>query len=141
MPCSVRKRLQNSYRNGNVRAVHSWMGRPMDFKTFFQGLDDEQQQRFAEAAKAKVGYIRTHLIYARKMPKALLMNRLAHACEQFGSGISRGDLFEFFYSNAERGGETASLKPAGNPVKRSRPASRPHRRSTDPKPAAKAAAH
>lgn len=73
-----------------------------DFKKFFQGLDNANQVQFALEAKTTVGYIKTHLIYGRKIPKPKLFNRLADCCEKFESGITRSDLFNFFYSEDKK---------------------------------------
>lgn len=71
-----------------------------DFKTFFLGLTREQRVEFAREANTSVAYIQTHLISKRKVPQPPLMNRLARACEKFGSGINREKLLAFFYDKA-----------------------------------------
>lgn len=73
-----------------------------DFKKFFQGLDESAQEKFALEANTTVGYIKTHLIYGRKIPKPKLFNRLVSACEKFNANITRSDLFDFFYKEDQQ---------------------------------------
>jgi hypothetical protein len=72
-----------------------------DFKAFFQALTDEQKAEFAAEAITTVSYIKTHLIYSRKVPKKKLLDGLVRACEKQNSGITRADLLAFFYPAAE----------------------------------------
>lgn len=70
----------------------------MTFKLFFQSLNEAHQIKFAQEAGTSVGYIKSHLIYARKVPQPESFNNLMGACDKFNSGITRQELFEFFYS-------------------------------------------
>lgn len=70
----------------------------MTFKIFFQSLTDDEQTEFARTALTSVGYIKSHLIYARKVPQPESFNNLMVACDKFDSHITRQELFEFFYS-------------------------------------------
>lgn len=77
----------------------------MNLKTFYQGLSREQRQRFADIAGTKPRYIEIHLLAPasrRKCPKAELMAGLAVACASMNSGISKSDLFEYFYESDEK---------------------------------------
>lgn len=67
-----------------------------NFKEFFLGLDAAKRQTFAKKAGTTVGYIQTHMIYARKMPRRKLFDGLVQACAKY-DGPSKDELLAFFY--------------------------------------------
>jgi hypothetical protein len=69
----------------------------MDFKSFFQSLNENQRTEFASVAGTTVGYIKTHLVYGRKVPQRETFDGLIKALNQFKAGITRQDLLHFFY--------------------------------------------
>jgi hypothetical protein len=68
-----------------------------NFKTFYQSLPKIQRVAFAKAAGTDPDYIKTHLVYARKIPQPKLMDGLVSALNEFESDITRQDLLNFFY--------------------------------------------
>jgi hypothetical protein len=69
----------------------------MDFKSFFQSLSETDRKAFAETAGTTVAYIRTHLVYGRKIPKKTTLNGLMAALGKFNSKITREELLNFFF--------------------------------------------
>lgn len=76
------------------------------FDRFFLGLSASNQQRFADLAGYKVGYIRKHLVapqWRRKRPRASGLERLTAACKIFRHlskmPPSAKDLVNYFYGN------------------------------------------
>lgn len=84
----------------------------MDFKTYYQGLSQDERKKFANLANTSTGYIEIHLIPRRKIPKPPLLDRLACACAAMGTSISKGDLLAFFYRTGE---PQAATEPDGLP--------------------------
>lgn len=68
-----------------------------DFKSLYAGLNADQRKDFAEIAGTSRRYIECHLLYARKLPGAPLMQRLWEACEAYKAPFTRADLLKFFY--------------------------------------------
>jgi hypothetical protein len=71
-----------------------------DFKALYTSLNADQRKNFAEIAGTSRRYIECHLLYARKLPGAPLMQRLWEACEAYNASFTRGDLLKFFYPEA-----------------------------------------
>jgi hypothetical protein len=72
-----------------------------NFKDFFLGLGVVERQAFASRAGTTVGYVQTHLIYARKVPRRPLLDALVIACAAQG-GPSRQQLLAFFYDQGSQ---------------------------------------
>ena len=51
----------------------------MDFYTFWRGLSDDEQSRFANAVGLSKRYIAIHLIYAYKTPRLQTLQKMADA--------------------------------------------------------------
>ncbi|VVE10073.1 hypothetical protein [Pandoraea commovens] len=69
----------------------------MDFKTYYQGLSQDERKKFATHANTSTAYIEVHLLPRRKIPKPPLLDGLASACLAMGADITKGDLLAFFY--------------------------------------------
>lgn len=63
-------------------------------KAFYQSLDPKSKARYAKAAGTTTGYIECHLLYARKVPRPVLLRKLALASN---GALKFEDLLEFFY--------------------------------------------
>ncbi len=68
----------------------------MTLKKYFTSLNDKEQGAYAKKAGTTVGYIKTHLIYGRKLPRPGLMEGLAKASN---GKISQRQLLNFFYKD------------------------------------------
>lgn len=68
-----------------------------DFRSVYLGLEEKQRKRFARLAGTTPGYIETHLLARRKIPRPKLMEGLERASEKCGTPISKSDLLSFFY--------------------------------------------
>lgn len=77
----------------------------MDFDEWFNSLSDEQKETFAGNAGTTVGYIRTHLIRASRIPGVDLMEKLVAASHGI---FTLSTLSAWFYRKA------ADRKQAGN---------------------------
>ena len=71
-----------------------------NFKEFFLSLSATERQAFARKAGTTVGYLQTHIIYARKMPRRKLFDGLTQTCAKF-SGPSKDKLLAFFYETKD----------------------------------------
>lgn len=75
------------------------------FDRFFLGLSASNQQRFADIAGYKVGYIRKHLVapqWRRKRPRANGYTMLVKACQTFGrrhAAPGADELMQYFYGS------------------------------------------
>ena len=66
----------------------------MDFRTFYNGLDDFERSAFADNAGRSRRYIETHLLHRRKMPTVQTMQNLASASS---GACTYADVLDFFY--------------------------------------------
>jgi hypothetical protein len=73
------------------------MEKKIDFKEFYLSLSEAERVRFGDIAGVKPQYIRTHLIYGRKVPQPKTMDGLVLALFEFNAPITRQDLLHFFY--------------------------------------------
>lgn len=73
---------------------------PFDFKAFWQGLTLEEKKELAREAGTTVGYIRTHLVYRRRVPSRKLMIEMYKACVHKDPSITKENLVTYFYSAA-----------------------------------------
>ncbi|MCK0554679.1 MULTISPECIES: hypothetical protein [Pantoea] len=73
---------------------------PFDFKEFWQGLSTEEKKQLAKEAGTTTHYIRTHLVYARRVPTRNYMTGLQKACAKIDPAITTERLLSFFYSAA-----------------------------------------
>lgn len=69
----------------------------MDFKEFYRSLPADKREQFAQIVGTSRGYIEVHLVTRRKLPQRAMLNGIAHACEQMGSGLTREQVLAFFY--------------------------------------------
>lgn len=67
-----------------------------DFNAFWNDLDKEDRVAFADKAGVTVGYIRTHLSYARRQPGLKTIRRLHRACTEHGAAVTLEELIRFF---------------------------------------------
>lgn len=67
-----------------------------DFHAFWNELNKEDRVAFAEKAGLTVGYIRSHLSYARRQPGLRTINRLHQACIDHGVPVTTEGLIRFF---------------------------------------------
>lgn len=65
----------------------------MTFDRYFQSLNSEERDAFAESANLSRRYIENHLVYRRKSPKASTLYALSRASNHL---FSAGELFEWF---------------------------------------------
>jgi len=72
-----------------------------DFKAFFLGLTKEQRAAYAAVAGTSPDYINLHLIRGRRVPRPVLMQRLAAACVQFGATPTLPEFAAFFFVPSE----------------------------------------
>lgn len=68
-----------------------------DFKQFWHGLSNENRLQVAKDAGTTPGYIKSHLIHKRKMPKRELMDSLHAACVAAGAEVSKEKFIGLFY--------------------------------------------
>lgn len=73
---------------------------PFDFKEFWQGLSLDEKKQLAKEAGTTVNYIRTHLVYARRVPSRNYMTELHKAVTRINPEISKEQLLSFFYAAA-----------------------------------------
>ena len=73
---------------------------PFNFKEFWQGLSLDEKKQLAADAGTTVNYIRTHLVYANRVPSRNYMNDLYKACVKINPSISKEQLLSFFYTAA-----------------------------------------
>lgn len=66
-----------------------------DFKSWFLSLDDAEREGFALRAQTSVGYIKTHVIHRRKMPRRRTIEALALASN---GAFGESDLITFLYA-------------------------------------------
>jgi hypothetical protein len=71
-----------------------------DFKKFYRSLDQKQRAEVAKRARTSIGYIETHLLVARRVPRPKLMTMLAAALIAMGWNGSQKDLVAQFYSKS-----------------------------------------
>jgi hypothetical protein len=74
----------------------------MDLRTYFYGLDQTEREAFARRAQTTVGYIQSHLITCRKIPRPDSMRKLAAASE---NRVSLDDLLAYFYKTDDESNE------------------------------------
>ena len=67
-----------------------------NFHAFWNGLNKDDRVAFAEKAGVTVGYIRTHLSYARRQPGLKTIRRLHLACIAHGAAVTMEELIRFF---------------------------------------------
>jgi hypothetical protein len=72
-----------------------------DFKDFYLSLTDDQKVEFAKLAGTTPNYIRTHLVYGRKIPQRKTFDGLIRALAAFGSKVTRNDLLLCFFPPAD----------------------------------------
>ncbi len=69
----------------------------MDFKAYYRSLDRSEREAYAVRAGTTVGYLENHLVYARKMPRRDLIERLANATE---GAVSLDEIIEHFFKRS-----------------------------------------
>lgn len=76
------------------------MSNKSDFRRFYLALTDDERERFAKQIGSSVDYIRVHLIAPparRRVPRKALVDKMAKACEELGSSLTKRDLLAYFY--------------------------------------------
>ncbi|MGP9420096.1 hypothetical protein ACT3RT_14030 [Ewingella sp. AOP9-I1-14] len=68
-----------------------------DFKLFWRSLSDANRLQVATEAGTTPGYIKSHLIHKRKVPKRELMDSLHAACVAHGAVVSKEKFVGLFY--------------------------------------------
>ena len=68
-----------------------------DFKKFWLSLTPENRLQVATDAGTTPGYIKSHLIHKRKVPKRELMDSLHAACVAHGADVSKEKFVGLFY--------------------------------------------
>ena len=66
----------------------------MDFRTYFYSLSPAERAAFAKRADTSVGYIQSHLISKRKIPRPASMRKLVAASQD---QLTLDDLLAHFY--------------------------------------------
>jgi hypothetical protein len=69
----------------------------MDLKALYFGLETRQRAQFCRLARTTDGYMRIHVVHARKIPRPEFMDRLLVACRKFDETITKDQLLSFFY--------------------------------------------
>ncbi|CFQ87801.1 MULTISPECIES: hypothetical protein [Yersinia] len=69
-----------------------------DFRLFWRELSEEQKEDIARKANTTVAYIKTHLVFARRIPSRERMKLLHSACSEYQSDLSLEQLLSFFYA-------------------------------------------
>lgn len=71
----------------------------MDFRTYFEGLNSDEQDAFGLRAGTSGNYIRVHLMAnpPRRTPRPDLMKKLAEASD---GAVTQADVIAHFYGDA-----------------------------------------
>lgn len=69
----------------------------MDLKQIYRDLSPEEQARFLDVAGTTDAYMTVHLIHRRRVPRPVLMRRLAEACRAVGHPVADTDVVLFFH--------------------------------------------
>ncbi len=74
-----------------------------DLRALWTNLDHAARQRFALTAQTSVGYLKTSLVPARKIPRPRSMSRLIAACKEAGADVDEKQLYAFFFDRQSKG--------------------------------------
>jgi len=69
----------------------------MNFRDYYQNLTSDQRTAYANRAGTTIGYIESHLLSRRKIPKRPTMNKLVKASR---GKLTLQDLLNHFYQVA-----------------------------------------
>lgn len=71
----------------------------MNFADFIRNMSEEELDNYAQSCSTTIGYIKIHLLHARKVPKKKLMAALV---ENSSGKITSDEVLSHFYEKKEQ---------------------------------------